>query len=320
MPRLIIALALSLLATLPALAQSYPSRPIRLIVPFAPGASSDATARALAQDLGQRLGQNVVVENNGGGGGVTGLQQMARSAPDGHTLGIGAAGAVVIIPLMPGAPAQWDPAKDLLPVSRLVDVPLVIVGNPTTGPKTLKEAIEKAKSNPDGLTFGSTGTNSGMHLAVEYLSFITKARLVHVPYRGSSPAVMDAVSGQIPLVAVDLTSARPQLEAGKVTGLAMISDKRVSFAPNVPSLGELGFPGYESQAFLGLFAPMGTPPEIVKVLSDHVREIVAKPEFVKQMHTVALEPAYLDAPGFAKFLETDRASWRERLRAIGKLQ
>lgn len=317
MPRLILACIICLL-TLPALAQTFPSRSIKIIVPFAPGASSDATARALAQELGPRLGQSVVVENMPGAGGITGLQAMVRAAPDGHTLAIGAAGSVVITPLMPGAPATWDPVRDLQPVARLVDVPLVLVAHPTSGPKTLAEAITRAKSSPDGLTYGSTGTNSGMHLAVEYLSFIAKAKLVHVPYRGSAPAVMDAVAGQVPFVAVDLTAARPQIDGGKVTALALIADKRTALAPSVPSLGELGYPGYESQAFLGMFAPMGTPPAVVAALNKQLAGIVATPEFKKLMSNSALEVSYLDAGAFARFLEADRATWRTKLKSIGK--
>jgi tripartite-type tricarboxylate transporter receptor subunit TctC len=319
MPRLLLA-CLAALFALPAAAQTYPSRAVKIIVPFAPGASSDASARALAHALEPRLGQSVVVENNGGGGGVTGLQQMARSAPDGHTLAIGAPGAVVIVPLMPGAPAQWDPARDLLPVARLVDVPIVIVANPETGPKSLADAIAKAKSSPDGLTFGSTGTNSLMHLAVEFLSFKTGAKLVHVPYRGSAPAVTDAVAGQIPFVAVDLTSARPLIEAKKVTALAVIGPRRIAFAPQIPSLDELGYKDFQTAGFLGMFAPVGTPAPIVATLNRHVREIVASEDFKKRMHAVALEPAFLDAAGFARFLEDDRTRWRGVLKAIGKGQ
>lgn len=319
MPRLLLA-CLAWLLALPAVAQNFPSRPIKIIVPFAPVASSDATARALAQELGPRLGQTIVVENMGGGGGVTGVQTMARAEPDGHTLAIGAAGGMVIIPLMPGAPANWDPANDVQPVARLVDVPLVIVANPASGPKSLFDAIAKAKASPDGLTYGSTGTNSGMHLAVEYLSYKTKAKLVHVPYRGSAPAIMDAVAGQVPFVAVDLTSALPQLKAGKVVGLAMISAQRIAFAPDVPSLGELGYPGYEGQAFLGLFAPKGTPAAVLERINTHVRAIVTGPQFGKHMQNVALVPSFLDAPAFGKFLQDDRARWREALKAIGKLK
>lgn len=274
--------------------------------------------RALARDLTERVGQSIVVENNGGGGGVTGLQQLARAEPDGHTLGIGAAGAVVIIPLMPNAPAQWDPARDLLPVARIVDVPLVIVAHPGTGPKSIADLVSRAKASPEGLTYGSTGTNSGMHLAVEHLAFRTGAKLVHVSYRGSAPAVQDAVAGQVPFVAVDLTSALPLIRAGTVTGLAVIAQKRLSFAPDVPSMGELGFGDVASAPFLGLFAPAGTPSPIVTTLAGHVREIVAKPEFQKQMANVALEPAYLDSAQFAKFLDDDRARWRVTLKSIGK--
>jgi tripartite-type tricarboxylate transporter receptor subunit TctC len=319
MPRLLIAFLLCL-CSLQATAQNFPSRAIKIIVPFAPGASSDATARALAHDLQGRLGQSVVVENMGGGGGVTGVQSMGRSAPDGHTLAIGAAGGMVITPLMPGAPSNWDPAKDVLPVARIVDVPMVIVAHPAVGPKSLADAIAKAKSSPDGLTYGSTGANSGMHLSIEFLSFATGAKLVHVPYRGSAPAVTDAVAGQVPFVAVDLTSALPLLEGGKVTGLAMITAKRVSFAPSIPSLGELGYKGFESSPFLGLFAPPGTPAAIVETINTHVREIVGSVDFKKRMHTVALEPAYLDQTAFAKFLDDDRARWRTVLKAIGKAQ
>lgn len=317
MPRLLITLLLCL-CSLPAAAQNYPSRAIKIIVPFAPGASSDATARALAHDLQGRLGQSVVVENMGGGGGVTGVQSMSRSAPDGHTLAIGAAGGMVITPLMPNAPPNWDPAKDVLPVARIVDVPMVIVAHPTVGPKSLADAIAKAKGSPDGLTYGSTGANSGMHLSVEFLSFATGAKLVHVPYRGSAPAVTDAVAGQVPFVAVDLTSALPLLQGGKVTGLAMITAKRVSFAPDVPSLGELGYKGFESSPFLGLFAPPGTPAEIVSTLNRHIREVVTSEDFKKRMTTVALVPAYLDAAGFKKFLDEDRARWGSVLKSIGK--
>jgi tripartite-type tricarboxylate transporter receptor subunit TctC len=319
MPRLLLACVAWLLA-LPALAQNFPSRPIKIVVPFAPGASSDATARALAQELGPKLGQSIVIENMGGGGGVTGVQVMARAEPDGHTLAIGAAGGMVIIPLMPNAPANWDPANDVQPVARLVDVPLVIVANPASGPKSLADAIAKAKASPDGLTYGSTGTNSGMHLAVEYLSYKTKAKLVHVPYRGSAPAIMDAVAGQVPFVAVDLTSALPQIKAGKVVGLAMISAQRIAFAPEVPSLGELGYPGYDGQAFLGLFAPKGTPAAVIERINTHVRAIVTGPQFGKHMQTVALVPSFLDAPAFGKFLQDDRARWRDALKAIGKLK
>ena len=317
MPRAIL-FCLAWLFALPAAAQNYPSRSIKIIVPFAPGASSDATARALAHDLQGRLGQTVVVENMGGGGGVTGVQSMARSAADGYTLAIGAAGGMVITALMPGSPPNWAPEKDVLPVARLVDVPMVIVAHPTVGPKSLADAIEKAKASPDGLTYGSTGANSGMHLSVEFLSYVTKAKLVHVPYRGSAPAVTDAVAGQVPFVAVDLTSALPLLEGGKVTGLAVITAKRVPFAPTVPSLGELGYKGFESSPFLGLFAPVGTPGAIVETLNKHVKEIVQSEDFKKRMHTVALEPSYLDAAGFAKFLDEDRVRWREVLKAIGK--
>ena len=299
MKRIVISLFACIWA-LPALAQSFPSRPLKIVVPFPPGASADGAARTVAQELSQRLKQTVIVENVAGAGGITGLQSMSRAEPDGHTLAIGAVGAVVITPLIPGAPPQWDPKRDLLPVARLVDVPVIIVANPATGPKTLADLISQGKSVPAGLTYGSTGTNSFMHLTLEFLSLRAQSKLVHVAYRGSAPAVMDAVSGQIPFVAVDLTSARALVESEKVTPLAMISGKRVSILPNVPSLGELGFAGFESQPSLGLFAPPATPSTVVRIISGHMRDLLAKPEVIKQLHALSLEPSYLDDVAFTK--------------------
>jgi tripartite-type tricarboxylate transporter receptor subunit TctC len=318
MPRIVLALALWLGAW-PVVAQTYPSRNITIIAPFAAGASSDATARAVAHELGPRLGVTVVVENRGGGGGVIGLQAMARAQPDGHTLAIGAAGAVVIIPMLPNPP-KFNPAKEIVPVARLVNVPLVMVGHPTAGPASLADAITKAKSSPSGLTYGSTGTNSGMHLAVEFLAFKTGARLVHVPYRGSAPAVNDAVAGQVPFVAVDLTSAAPLVRAGKLKGLAIITPQRASALPELPTMSELGYAGFETAPFLGMFAPAGTPEAVRTKLASLLRDIVAKPEVQKLMRTFALEPAFLDSAGFSKFLDEDRARWQTMLKSIGKLK
>ncbi|MGE4167476.1 MAG: Bug family tripartite tricarboxylate transporter substrate binding protein [Xanthobacteraceae bacterium] len=318
MLRFAVASALWLIGAWPVVAQTYPSRSITIIVSFAAGASSDATARAIANELGPRLGVNVIVENRGGGGGVIGLQAMSRAQPDGHTLGIGAAGAVVVIPMLPNPP-KFDPAKDIVPVARLVNVPLVMVAHPTVGPTSLSDIIAKAKATPAGLTYGSTGTNSGMHLAVEFLAFKTGAKLVHVPYRGSAPAVNDAVAGQVPFVAVDLTVAAPLVRAGKLRGLAIITPQRASALPELPTMSELGYPGFETAPFLGMFAPAGTPEAVRTKLGSILRDIIAKAEVQKLLRTFALEPAFLDSAGFSKFLDEDRARWRGMLKSIGKL-
>ena len=202
------------LACGPALAQTS-QKPIQIIVPFAPGASADGAARIVANELGPRLNRQVVVENKAGAGGTLGLQQLAKSAPDGDTLGVGATGALLLNPNLPSNPGP-DLLRELAPVAKLIDVAIVLVANPATGPKTIREMIERSKATPGGLAYGSTGTNTSQHLSVELLKQATGANLVHVPYRGSAPAVVDLLAGQIPLASVDLTSAYPHIQAGRL--------------------------------------------------------------------------------------------------------
>lgn len=318
MARWLLACTLWLIASA-ASAQNFPSRTMTIIVPFAPGASADGTARLLANGLASKLSGTVVVENRPGGGGVTGLQAMAKSPADGHTLAIGAAGAISIGPNLPGAVA-FDPAKELTPVARLVDVPIVIVTNSEKGPKTLAELVSRAKSEPAGLSYGSTGAKSSQHLAVEFLRHATSAKLVHVAYRGSAPAVTDALGGQIAFASVDLTSAHELVKSGKLRALAVTAAKRVSVAPDIPTLAEAGFPGFVAAPYLGLFAPAGTPAPVLKILSGHVAAILAEPAMQTQTRNLSLQPAFLDETAFAAFLAADMASWRDVLKKIGPLE
>ena len=303
----------------PARAQAFPTKSITIVVPFAPGGSADATARTLANELGGRTGVSVVIENKGGGGGVIGLQSMARSEPDGHTVAIGAAGAVSIVPILPGAP-PFDPVREMAPVAKLVDVPNVIVAHPGTGPRTLADAIVRAKATPAGLTFGSTGAKSSQHLSVEFIGKTAGAKLVHVPYRGSGPAVTDAVAGQIPMAAVDLTSAHALIRDGKLTALALTAEKRTDLAPDIPSLTDAGFPGFKAAPWLGLFAPANTPPAVIRTLSGHMAQILAKPEVREQIRRVSLDPSYLDEAAFKAFLAADAQAWRDIIKTIGPIE
>jgi tripartite-type tricarboxylate transporter receptor subunit TctC len=230
------------LACGPALAQTS-QKPIQIIVPFAPGASADGAARIVANDLGPRLGRQVVVENKAGAGGVLGLQQVAKSIPDGDTLGVGATGALLLNPNLPSNPGP-DLLRELAPVAKLIDVAIVLVANPATGPKTIREMIERSKTTPGGLAYGSTGTNTSQHLSVELLKQATGANLVHVPYRGSAPAVVDLLAGQIPLASVDLTSAYPHIQSGRLIALGLADSKRFPVTPEIPTIAEGGVPGF----------------------------------------------------------------------------
>jgi tripartite-type tricarboxylate transporter receptor subunit TctC len=309
------ALILALLALAgPAPAQS-PQKPIEIIVPFAPGASADGIARLIGQNLALRLGRPVTIENKAGAGGTLGLVALAKAAPDGDTLAIGATGALVISPNLPGA--SFDPLRELAPVARLIEIPIVVVANPDTGPKTLAEMIARSKQSQNGLSYGSTGVNSGQHLVMEFLKKATGAHLVHVPYRGSAPAVTDLLGGQIPLASVDLTSALPHIAAGRLIALGVPSPQRTSLAPDIPTIAEAGVPGFARAAgFIGLFAPAGTPRPVVRRLSVAIGETLATPDAQAKVRLLAAETAYADDESFAAFLATESARWKEALAAM----
>jgi tripartite-type tricarboxylate transporter receptor subunit TctC len=291
-------------------------KPVQIIVPFAPGASSDGIARTIASELGPRLGRQVVVENKPGAGGSLGLMVLAKATPDGDTLGVGATGALVITPHLPGAP-PFDPLRELVPVARLIEVPLVIVANAGSGPKSIKEFIERSKTTPGGLSYGSTGTNSGQHLTMELLKKATGANLVHVPYRGSAPAVTDLVAGQIPVAVVDLTSAHPHIKAGTLLALGVPHFKRTAMAPEIPTVAEAGVPGFgRIGGFIGLLAPAGTPTATVKRLSREVGAILAAPEVQAKIRLLSVEPAYENDIAFARMLGEESARWKELLQTL----
>jgi tripartite-type tricarboxylate transporter receptor subunit TctC len=301
----------------PASALAQPSqKPIQIIVPFAPGASADGAARIVANELGPRLGRQVVVEHRAGAGGALGLQMLAKSSPDGDTLGVGATGALLLNPNLPSNPGP-DLLRELTPVAKLIDVGIVLVANPSRGPKSITEMIERSKATPGGLTYGSTGTNTSQHLSIELLKRATGANLVHVPYRGSAPAVVDLIAGQIPLASVDLTSAYPHIQAGHVIALGLIDGKRFPVAPEIPTIAESGVPGFgRASGFIGLFAPAGTPAPVIKKLSREVAAILATPAAQVTARTLAAAVAYEDDETFARFLAGESVKWKQALASL----
>jgi tripartite-type tricarboxylate transporter receptor subunit TctC len=289
---------------------------IRIIVPFAPGASADGIARAISIELGKRSGKTVVVENMTGAGGSQGLVTLTKSPPDGDTLGVGATGALLINPQIAGSNAP-DLLRELTPVAKLIEVGIVVVANPTTGPKSITDMLARAKANPQGLSYGSTGVNTGQHLSMEMLKAATGANLVHIPYRGSAPAIVDLVAGQIPVASVDITSAYPHIVAGRAVALGMAEAKRSRAAPEIPTIGESGVLGFgRAGGFIGLFAPAGTPAAVVKRLSDEVRQILASPAIQPNLKALTVSAAYEDDATFAKFLAVETARWKQTLQSL----
>ena len=242
---------------------------------------------------------------------------VAKALPDGNTLAIGAPGALLINPHLPdGAP--FDPLHDLAPIAKLVDIPIVLVSNLDVGPKSILELISRSKISLNGLSYGSTGVNSAQHLDMELFKHATGANLVHVPYRGSAPAMTDLLGGQIPLAIVDLTSAYPYLPAGRLNVLGLADNERTPLAPQIPTIAENGVPGFgQAPGFIGLFAPAGTPAALIENYSHEVREILAKPSVQSRIQLLAMQVAYLDNVAFAGFLASESDKWKLALQSIG---
>lgn len=305
-----------LLAPAVARAEAYPSRNITLVAPFPPGASADGVARLVGEGMASALGQPVVVENRPGGGGAIGLMGVARSAPDGYTLGVGATGAIAINPHVPGSATQFDPLRELTPIAKLVDIPLVLVANPNAGMRSWSDVVARSKREAGGLSFGSTGVNSSQHLAIEILKRQTGANLVHVAYRGSAPAVTGVLGGQIPLASVDLTPAIAHIRSGGLIPVAILGAKRVEFAPDIPTIAE-AVPGFAIGAWIGLFGPAQLAPDLVDRLSGEARAALSTPVARQKLAQLACVPDYADAKGFTRFIAAESEKMKELVSSLG---
>lgn len=310
-------LSLVLLASAPALslAQAFPQKGLTLIAPFAPGASADGIARILARELTQSLGQPVVVENRPGAGGATGLIAVAKAAPDGYTLGMGATGALTIGPHLPNAP-PLNPQTQLQPLAKVADIPLVLVSGPASGLGSLQTLLSRARTAD--VPLANSGQYTAHHLSGELLAALTRTRLVAVPYRGSAPAVTDVLGGQVQAAIVDLTAAMPHIKAGTVKALAVTSARRTRLANDIPTMAEAGVPDYDAPAWMGLFLPRGVPPAVIDRLSREVQAILAKPEVQNQILALAAEPSALPPEGFAAFIDQESARWAKVIASLPK--
>jgi tripartite-type tricarboxylate transporter receptor subunit TctC len=302
-----------------ALAQPYPSKPIRFIVSFPPGGSSDLIARAIAPHMSDRFGQPVVVENRPGAGGMIGVDAVAKAPPDGYTIGLAAAGALSSnISLYPSMP--FHPEKDLAHVSPLAMIPFFLIAHPSQ-PPTLKELIAKAKSAPGAMSFGHGGNGSTMHLSGELLNMLAGTKIQAVPYKGSGPVSADVLGGQVPLGVVDVPSALPNVRAGKLRALAVTSKRRIAAAPEVPTFEEAGVPGYEAIGWFGVVAPAGTPRPIVERLNAEIRTALQDPAIRERALAAGTEPFTATPEAFSAMIREETKKWAEVIKAGGiKLQ
>lgn len=267
----------------PAQAQApYPNKPVRIIVPSTPAGVLDNVARTLALRLADQLGQPIVIENKGGAGGNIGAEAAARAAADGYTLFIGFNATHGANPALFGKLA-YDPVKDFEPISLLAAVPNIISVHPSVPVNTLVELVTLAKSKPGQLSYASSGNGTSTHLAAEMFKQAAGIYVTHIPYRGSSPAVADVIAGQVPLIVDSVSSSTAQIRAGKLKALATTSPKRLAVLPDLPTVAESGYPGFESTAWVGLLAPAGTPKAIVEQLNAQVLKVMALPETRERM-------------------------------------
>jgi tripartite-type tricarboxylate transporter receptor subunit TctC len=308
------ALALAFLAgatTAPAqAADDYPSRPIRLIVPFAAGGAADAVARIIGKRVGDALGQTFVVEDRGGGGGIIGAELVKNSDPDGYTLLLGQSGPISINPGI-YAKLSYDPEKDFAPISMTTAYPYILVVNPSLGVKTVAELVALAKSKPGQLNYGTAGVGVSNHLVTELFDSKAGIKMTHIPYRGTSLAVADLIAGQVQVVFADPVSALAQVRGGTLIALAVTSKERSPVAPDVPTIAESGYPGFDAVAWHGFMAPAGTPPAIIERLNTEIVKALKDPETARLIEQQAMQIVGSTPQAFAGFIKQDVVLWKE---------
>jgi len=303
-----IAASLLLAWTLAAPAQTWPDRPIKLVVTFPAGGGADFVGRALAPKLTEALGQPVVVDNRGGANGAIGNEAVAKSAPDGYTLLLGAAGALTIAPHLYAKQAV-DTFRDFIPVSLVGSSPFVLAVNPSVPAKTVAELTALAKANPGKLNCGSSGTGGAPHLACELYKSVTGAQIVHVPYKGLAPAITDLLGGNVQVLFADIGLIAPHVKAGTLRALAVTGTQRTPALPEVPTMIEAGVPGYTAGTWYGVLAPAGTPPAIVKRLNTDIAKALASPDLRAQFADQAVVAAGGTPEEFAALIRADYDKW-----------
>jgi tripartite-type tricarboxylate transporter receptor subunit TctC len=317
--RLIVAFAAFLLATMavvtPGLTEDYPSRPIRMIVPFAPGGPTDILARAVAPVMSTVLGQSVIIENRAGAGGATGVDAVAKAAPDGYTIGMSGPGALVAIPFMVKVP--YDATKDVVPIARIARVNAVIIVSAQSEFKTLGDLVAAAKAAPGKLSFGSAGAGTITHLAGELLNMEANIKLVHVPYRGAVPASTDLLGGHIQTMLPDLPGVIGLIRAGSVRALAVTSKTRSTYLPDVPTTGEAGYPNVLSDSWYGLIAPAGIPTAVMDKLGAAAVAAMNSDETKQQIASQGAVAALSTPREFADLIAEEQARWKRVIEATG---
>jgi tripartite-type tricarboxylate transporter receptor subunit TctC len=308
-------MVLALCALLPGLAQpqSYPSRPVRIVVPYAPGGGTDFMARLVAQELSTLLGQPVIIDNKPGASTFIGAEAVARSAPDGYTLLISAASTFSINKEL-YKKLPYDPVADFSPITLLGHFPLILVVSKDFPAKDVKSFVDLAKSKPAGVDFASAGKGSTHHLAMEAFMQRAGLRMEHIPYKGAGPALQDLLAGRVPTMFLDIAVAREPLKAGQIRALGIATAARFPELPEIPTLNESGYPGFEASAWNGIVAPKGTPAAIIDRLNQEIGKALHSPQMLARLHGAGIEAAHTTPAEFAAYIAAETEKWGQVIR------
>jgi tripartite-type tricarboxylate transporter receptor subunit TctC len=298
------------------LAQSYPSRSVRLVVPFAPGGASDTFARIVAPRLGERLGQPIVVDNRPGAGGKIAADHVAKSAPDGYTLLVADVGPNAIAPGFPTR-LPYDPQRDFAPVSYSFNLPIILVVNPAVPAKSVRELVALAKTQPGRLNYASAGPGGISHLAGEMLRVLTGIDIQHIPYKGGAPGIAAVVAGEAQLMFISVPTAQAFIKAGRLRALAMSGRNRSPVFPDVPTMVEAGIARYEADSWGGIMAPAATPPPVVERLASEFTQLLREPDVASKLRTGGFDPVGAGQAEFNRFIVAEIAKWTDVIQRSG---
>jgi tripartite-type tricarboxylate transporter receptor subunit TctC len=310
----VVATVLVAAAVAPSHAQVYPAKSVRVVVPFPPGGPVDVVARIVAPRMSEAVGQQIVVENRSGASGTIGTGSVAKSAPDGYTLIVGTTTTLTVAPRL-YQNLSYDPGRDLQPLSRLAVVPSVLVVHPSIPATSVRELVAFAKAHPGKLTYGSAGPGTAQHLAVELFKQMSRTDILHVPYKGGAPAMADLLGGQIALTIEPLNTALPQLQSGRLRGLAVSTPGRSPALPNLPTISE-SLPGYEATLWIGLLGPAGMPPDVTKLLHAAAVKSLSAPEVRERMAQQGATPIGDSIAEFAEVIRRDTVRWAELVKKL----
>ena len=302
------------LAAFTAAAQTYPTKPVKIVVGFAPGGGSDFIARVIAQQLTGRLGTQVLVENRPGAGSLIGAEFVIKSPADGYTLLLTPASYTVNPSVYK---LSFDPLNDITPIVQLSRGPYVVAVNPSVPAKTLQELVALAKREPGKLSYASSGTGAHVHVATEYFLYTAGINIVHVPYKGTGPALNDTIGGNIQLIFGSVATALQHVKSGRLRALAVTTPKRIAAAPDVPTVAESGYPGFQVDNMYGVLAPRGTPPEAVKKLHDDIVRAVREPAAAKALEAASIDIVANTPEEFAAYITSETSKWAQVVKASG---